>query len=110
MLALTALRTQGLYRLISSTLSRYLLYEIVKHPARVLLIGCFKPPRLSRLCYLFADCYKLVSRLYLRGYSDIIVFPMRKAARIYINFIYRKIEIHYNMEYCCKRRIVKESP
>lgn len=64
MLPLTALRTRGLYRLISSTLDRYLLYEIVKHPARVLLIGCFKPPRPSRSRYLSADRYKLVSRLF----------------------------------------------
>lgn len=57
MLALTAFRMQELYHLISFTFGRYLLYEIVKRPARVLLIGCFKPPRLSRSGYLPPSCY-----------------------------------------------------
>lgn len=66
MLALTAFRTQELYHLISSTFGRYLLYEIVKRPTRVLLIGCFKPPRLSRPCYLPPD--------YLVAYAYLVIF------------------------------------
>lgn len=102
MLALTALRTQGLYRLISSTFGRYLLYEIVKCPARVLLIGCFKPPRLSRSRYLRADCY-LVNRLYILAYSDIIVFSSRDGSCATLHPP-KSIKRH-----CFKSRLLKNS-
>jgi len=72
MLPSTALKAQGLYRLISSTLDRYLLYEIVKRPARVLLIECFKPPR-SRSRYLSAAT--CLTALCICGYSGVIAFP-----------------------------------
>jgi len=67
MLSLTALKAQGLYRLISSTLGRYLLYEIVKRPARVFLIERFKLPRLSRSRYLPATT--CLTALCIHGYS-----------------------------------------